>query len=469
MGSFLTENFLLQSETAVKLYHGYASSQPIIDYHCHLPPGEIAEDKKFDNMTNIWLDGDHYKWRAMRTLGIDEKFITGDAPDKQKFHKWAETVPYTVRNPLYHWTHMELKNYFDVDQLLGPDNADKIYAQCSEKLQDDSFSTQSLIQQMDVETICTTDDPADSLEHHKQLQNSSFDVRVLPAFRPDNAYDFDDVESYNAYLDKLSEASDQEISTLTDLLDALENRIDFFHQQGGRLADHGIEKIYFAEFTDESLKESFKQIRSGQELLTDQKHALSYYILLQLAKMYASRGWVQQYHLGALRNTNERMLKKLGPDTGFDSMGDFSQSRTLARFLNELDSSDELAKTILYNVNPKDNEMLATMIGNFNDGSIKGKMQFGSAWWFMDQKDGIERQLEALSNMGLLSCFVGMLTDSRSFLSYPRHEYFRRVLCNMIGEDVEKGLLPDDIPWLGKIVEDICYNNAKEYFEFPNE
>jgi len=364
---------------------------------------------------------------------------------------------------------MELKNYFDVDQLLGPDNADKIYAQCSEKLQDDSFSTRSLIQQMDVETICTTDDPADSLEHHKRLQNSSFDVTVLPAFRPDNAYDFDDVESYNAYLDKLSEASDQEISTLTDLLDALENRIDFFHQQGGRLADHGIEKIYFAEFTDESLKESFKQIRSGQELLTDQKHALSYYILLQLAKMYASRGWVQQYHLGALRNTNERMLKKLGPDTGFDSMGDFSQSRTLARFLNELDSSDELAKTILYNVNPKDNEMLATMIGNFNDGSIKGKMQLGSAWWFMDQKDGIERQLEALSNMGLLSCFVGMLTDSRSFLSYPRHEYFRRVLCNMIGEDVEKGLLPDDIPWLGKIVEDICYNNAKEYFEFPNE
>jgi glucuronate isomerase len=466
MSSFLSDNFLLQSEAAKTLYHEYAASQPIIDYHCHLPPAEIAADKNFDNLTNIWLDGDHYKWRAMRTLGIDEKFITGDASDRQKFDKWAETVPYTVRNPLYHWTHLELKNYFSIDTLLSPDNAEEIYDRCSEMLQEKSFSTQSLIKKMDVEVICTTDDPVDSLEHHKKLQDSSFNVPVLPAFRPDKAYAFDDVQDYNNYLDKLAEASDQNISTLADLLEALENRIDYFHALGGRLADHGIEKIYYASQTPESLKQSFEQVRAGRELHADQRHALSYHILLELGKMYAARGWVQQYHLGALRNTNERMLRELGPDTGFDSMGDFLQSRTLARFLNELDSGGELAKTILYNVNPKDNEMLATMIGNYNDGSIKGKMQFGSAWWFMDQKDGIERQLDALSNMGLLSCFIGMLTDSRSFLSYPRHEYFRRVLCNLIGDDVEKGLLPDDLPWLGKIIEDICYYNAKEYFNF---
>ncbi len=466
MNSFISDNFLLQSETAAKLYHEYAAPRPIIDYHCHLPPTEIASDKNFENLTKIWLDGDHYKWRAMRTLGIDEKFITGDAPDQQKFEKWVETVPYTIRNPLYHWTHLELKNYFGLDELLDPDNAEKIYDRCSEMLQQEPFSTQSLIKRMNVEVICTTDDPADSLEYHKKLQNSSFEVTVLPAFRPDKAYAFNDAESYNQYLDNLSEASGQDISTLDDLLAALENRVDYFHKQRGRLADHGIEKIYFAEHNSDSLESSFKQIRSGKELNPDQQHALSYRILIELGKMYAVNGWVQQYHLGALRNANDRMMKKLGPDTGFDSMGDFSQARGLARFLNELDSTGELARTILYNVNPKDNEMLATMIGNYNDGSVKGKMQFGTAWWFMDQKDGMERQLNALSNMGLLSCFVGMNTDSRSFLSYPRHEYFRRTLCNLIGNDVEKGLLPNDIPWLGKIVEDICYNNAKAYFGF---
>jgi glucuronate isomerase len=468
MSSFITKNFLLQSEPARQLYHEYAAPQPIIDYHCHLPPDEIAADKNFENLTKIWLDGDHYKWRAMRTLGIEEKYITGSAPDEQKFEKWAQTVPYTVRNPLYHWTHLELKRYFGIGELLTPENADEIYNACSEKLQKDSFSTQSLIKKMDVETVCTTDDPVDSLEYHQKLQSSSFDVTVLPAFRPDKAYDFEDTQNYNQYLDNLGDASGQDISTFDDLLAALENRIDYFHKQGGRLADHGIEKIYCAEAGPEKLQSSFKQIRSGKELNPDRQHALSYHILLELGKMYSSRGWVQQYHLGALRNTNERMHRKLGPDTGFDSMGDFSQSHNLARFLNELDSTEELAKTILYNVNPKDNEMLATMIGNYNEGPVKGKMQFGSAWWFMDQKDGMERQLNALSNMGLLSCFVGMLTDSRSFLSYPRHEYFRRTLCNLIGNDVEKGLLSDDLLWLGKIVEDICYNNAKEYFNFDN-
>jgi len=466
MSKFLTNNFLLQSKTAEKLYHDYAASLPIIDYHCHLPPADIASNRNFKTLTKIWLDGDHYKWRAMRTLGIDENFITGSASDKDKFMKWAETVPYTVRNPLYHWTHMELKNYFGVDELLDSSNAKKIYKHCSSKLQEDDFSTQSLISRMNVETICTTDDPVDSLEYHEQLESKDFSTKVLPAFRPDKAYSFDDVNKYNNYLDELEKVTDTSIDTLRDLLNALEERIDFFHEHGCRLADHGVEKIYHAESTEAELEDAFGKIRKGNALNDQQKKALSYTILLELARMYKSRDWVQQYHLGALRNTNERMMRQLGPDTGFDSIGDFSQSRTLAHFLNELDSTDQLTKTILYNLNPADNEIMATMIGNFNDGSTKGKMQFGSAWWFLDQKDGIESQLNALSNMGLLSCFIGMLTDSRSFMSYPRHEYFRRVLCNLIGNDVEKGLLPNDLDWLGKIVTDICYNNANEYFNF---
>ncbi|MCW9706571.1 glucuronate isomerase [Fodinibius salsisoli] len=466
MSSFLSKNFLLESKAAEKLYHEYAASCPIIDYHCHLPPDEIATDKNFDNLTNIWLDGDHYKWRAMRTLGIDEKYITGDAPDKEKFMKWAETVPYTVRNPLYHWTHMELQSYFDVDELLDADTGEQIYDECTALLQKPSFSTQSLIEKNNVKTICTTDDPVDSLEHHKKIKEDPFGTKVIPAFRPDKAYSFDDVQGYNTYLDKLEEVSDISINNLEDLLSALEARIDYFHTQGCRLADHGVEKIYYAEATTEELSNAFDQVRGGDNLSKSQAYSLSYYIMLELGKMYESRNWVQQYHLGALRNTNDRMMRQLGPDTGFDSIGDFSQSQTLAKFLNELDSTDQLAKTILYNLNPSDNEVMASMIGNFNDGSTKGKMQFGSAWWFLDQKDGMEKQINALSNLGLLSCFVGMLTDSRSFLSYPRHDYFRRILCNLIGEDVDKGLLPNDIEWLGKIVSDICYNNAEEYFNF---
>lgn len=464
--SFLSDNFLLETKTAEKLYHEYAASLPIIDYHCHLPPAEIAKNNNFKNLTNIWLDGDHYKWRAMRTLGIDEKYITGDATDQDKFMKWAETVPYTIRNPLYHWTHMELKNYFGIDILLDKDTAGEVYNKCTEQLKQSSFSTQSLIKKNNVEIICTTDDPVDSLEFHKQIKQQSFGTKVLPAFRPDKAYALDNVNSYNSYLDDLSEVSGSNISRLDDLLKVLEERIDYFHSQGCRLADHGLEKIYYVDATLEELNNTFQQIRSGQALGQHQQRGLTYYLLLELGKMYESRNWVQQYHLGALRNTNERMFDKLGPDTGFDSIGDFSQSQTLARFLNELDSTDQLAKTILYNLNPRDNEVMASMIGNFNDGSVKGKMQFGSAWWFLDQKDGMEKQLNTLSNLGLLSCFIGMLTDSRSFLSYPRHEYFRRILCNLIGNDVEKGLLPNDLPWLGKIVSDVCYHNAKEYFNF---
>lgn len=466
MKPFLNEHFLLQTETAKTLYHEYAASQPIIDYHCHLPPAAIEEDTNFANLTKIWLDGDHYKWRAMRAFGIDEKFITGDAPDKEKFLKWAETVPYTIRNPLYHWTHMELKNYFGIDKLLNPQTAEEIYDKCSADLQKPEFSTRSILKRMNVHVVCTTDDPVDDLKHHQRIKKNPFGVKILPAFRPDKAYAFDDPELYSSYLDQLSSSSESEINTLSDLYDAFQKRIDFFHDNGCKLADHGLEKINHADLSESELNQAFKQVRKGNTLNTDQKHGLTYAILIELGKMYDEKNWVQQYHLGALRNTNDRMLKELGPDTGFDSIGDFSQSRTLSRFLNQLDSTDQLAKTVLYNLNPSDNEVMASMIGNYNDGSVKGKMQYGSAWWFLDQKDGMEKQLNALSNMGLLSCFVGMLTDSRSFLSYPRHEYFRRILCNLLGNDVENGELPDDIELLGSIVSDICYNNAKEYFRF---
>jgi len=466
MKPFLNEHFLLQTETAKTLYHEYAAPQPIIDYHCHLPTAAIEADKKFANLTKIWLDGDHYKWRAMRAFGIDEKYITGSAPDKQKFLKWAETVPYTIRNPLYHWTHMELKNYFGIDKLLNPETAEEIYEKCSDDLQKPDFSTRSLLKRMNVKVVCTTDDPVDTLEHHQQIRKKPFGIKVLPAFRPDKAYAFNDPKVYKSYLDQLSRSSDTEIGTLSDLYDALQKRIDFFHDNGCKLSDHGLEKIYYSDLSSSELNQAFQEVRNGNELNSEQKHGLTYAILIELGKMYNDKNWVQQYHLGALRNTNDRMLNELGPDTGFDSIGDFPQSRTLSRFLNQLDTTDQLAKTILYNLNPADNEVLASMIGNYNDGSVKGKMQYGSGWWFLDQKDGMEKQMNTLSNIGLLSCFVGMLTDSRSFLSYPRHEYFRRILCNLMGNDVEYGELPEDIELLGSIVSDICYKNAKDYFNF---
>lgn len=469
MTPFLTEDFLLQSEPAKRLYHQYAKDLPIIDYHCHLSPQDIAHDRQFENLTRIWLEGDHYKWRAMRTLGIDEKYITGKASDTEKFEKWANAVPFTMRNPLYHWTHLELKRYFGVEKLLTPETGKEIYEQASALLIKPEYSTRPLLTKMKVVVICTTDDPADSLSYHQKIKNDKFSITVLPTFRPDKSYAVEKPDVYKKYLETLSAASGTTINSFDTLLAALENRIEFFHAQGGRLADHGLEQLYFPEsnsaFSADTL---FKKLLKGDILSKPEREYFKYAVLIQLGKLYHKKGWTQQFHLGALRNTNQRMLSVLGPDTGFDSIGDFSQAQAMAAFLNELDSSDQLARTILYNLNPSDNEVLATMIGNFNDGSIRGKIQFGSGWWFLDQKDGMEKQINSLSNMGLLSCFIGMLTDSRSFLSYPRHEYFRRILCNMIGNDVVNGELPWDEKWLGKIVSDICYHNAKNYFNFSS-
>ena len=462
---FLSEDFLLRSDFAKLLYHDYAAHQPIIDYHCHLSPKDIATNRQFNNITEVWLAGDHYKWRAMRTLGIDEKFITGDASDEAKFLKWAETVPYTLRNPLYHWTHLELQRYFGISDLLTPNTGEAIYKEASSQLLNPSYTTQGLMEKMKVEVVCSTDDPIDQLEHHIQAKKDGVKTKLLPTFRPDKCYAVEDPQMYADYLQQLGEVGKVTINSYDDFLQALENRVNYFHEQGGRLSDHGLEQLYFFEFGAFDITYLFDKLKKNERLSADEVNYYKFHTIYELCKMYHAKGWAQQFHLGALRNTNVRMLTKLGPDTGFDSIGDFSQARALGGFLNLLDSTDQLAKTILYNLNPADNEVMATMVGNFNDGSIKGKVQFGSGWWYLDQKDGMEKQLNALSNMGLLSCFIGMLTDSRSFLSFPRHEYFRRTLCNLIGQDVENGELPADEAWLGKIVSDICYNNAKEYFK----
>ena len=466
MKPFLSDDFLLQTATARTLYHEYAKQMPIIDYHNHLLPDQIAEDKQFDNITQIWLSGDHYKWRAMRANGVPERYITGDASDWEKFAKWAETVPATLRNPLYHWTHLELRRYFGITELLNKASARRIYDECSAKLQTPEYSVRNLLKMMQVETLCTTDDPADALEHHQAMVASGFEINVLPTFRADKAMAVDEAASYNAYLDKLGAVAAIDIRTLADLETALRRRHDFFASLGCRLSDHGLEQIYAAAYTPAEVAASFAKIRGGQELTAAENTQLKSALLVLLAEMDWEKGWTQQYHLGALRNNNARMLRELGPDTGWDSIGDFSQGRALSAFLDRLDGQNKLAKTIIYNLNPADNELIATMIGNFNDGSVAGKVQFGSGWWFLDQKDGMEKQLNALSNMGLLSRFVGMLTDSRSFLSYPRHEYFRRVLCNLLGADVENGELPADMELLGSMVQNICYGNAKAYFGF---
>jgi len=465
--TFISDDFLLRSETARILYHDYAKEMPIIDYHCHLPPDQIAGDKQFENITQIWLYGDHYKWRAMRANGINERFCTGNASDWEKFEQWAVTVPYTMRNPLYHWTHLELLRYFDIDILLNKDSAREIYEECSAKLKQPDFSVKNLLKRMNVKIICTTDDPTDTLSDHQAIRDSGFDLKVLPTFRPDKAMLLiDSPEEFNQYLLKLGEAAGSgKISSYEGLLAALQNRHDFFASMGGKLSDHGLEHIY-ATFDEEAAKQAFTAARNGQLPSELQREAFKSMVLFETAKMDHAKNWTQQFHLGALRNNNARMLRELGPDTGWDSIGDYSQAQAMSRFFNKLDSTDQLAKTILYNLNPADNEVLATMTGNYNDGTIAGKMQFGSGWWYLDQKDGMERQMNALSNMGLLSRFVGMLTDSRSFLSYPRHEYFRRILCNLIGNDVENGELPNDMPWLGKLVEDISYRNASNYFGF---
>ena len=469
MKNFLDQDFLLNTKTAQRLYHEYAGELPIIDYHCHLPPDQIAEDVKFENLTRVWLYGDHYKWRAMRANGVNEEYITGNKTDQEKFEKWAATVPYTLRNPLYHWTHLELQRYFGINELLSPATAQKIYADCNAKLQTPEFSVRGILKSKNVEVVCTTDDPLDNLAYHQQIKQDGFSVKVLPAFRPDKAMNADDLTALNAYIDQLEVVANISVSNFDDYLKALKARHDYFAANGCQLSDHGLEQIYAEDYTDSEIAAIFLKIRNKQALLPLEILKFKSAMLVHFALWDHEKGWVQQFHLGALRNNNTRGLTNSGPDTGWDSIGDFTQGVALSRFLNKLDLNNQLAKTILYNLNPADNELMASMTGNFNDGSVAGKVQFGSAWWFLDQKDGMTKQLNALSNIGLISRMVGMLTDSRSFLSFPRHEYFRRLVCNLFAEDIENGELPNDLEWTGKIIQDICYYNAKNYFNFDKQ
>jgi glucuronate isomerase len=462
---FMSEDFLLDTPTARALYHEHAQTMPIYDYHCHLPPIEIAQDKQWDNLTQIWLYGDHYKWRAMRTNGVPERYCTGEASDYEKFEAWARTVPQTLRNPLYVWTHLELKRYFGINgKLLGPDTAKQIFDHCTRMLRTKDFTARNIMRKMNVRVVCTTDDPIDSLEHHKKLKADGFEIKVCPTWRPDKGMAVENVKTLNQWIDALQQAADVEIVDFGSYLDALRKRHAYFHDVGCRVSDHGIETIYAEDYTEREIKTLFEKIRSGEDLDASERLKFKSAMLYEFGLMDHERGWVQQFHLGALRNNTTRMFKSLGPDTGFDSIGDFETAKPLARLLDRLDQKNRLTKTILYNLNPRDNELLATMIGNFQDGSVPGKLQYGSGWWFLDQRDGMERQMTALSNLGLLSRFVGMLTDSRSFLSYPRHEYFRRILCRLIGHDVELGEAPDDMNLLGQMVENICFNNARDYF-----
>ncbi len=467
----MDENFLLQTETAQKLYHEHAAKMPIIDYHCHLIPKMVADDHKFKSITEIWLGGDHYKWRAMRSNGVDERFCTGtDTTDWEKFEKWAETVPYTFRNPLYHWTHLELKTAFGIDKLLNPTTAREIFDECNDKLQNDpNMTARGLMRRYNVETVCTTDDPVDSLEYHKQVRDSGFEIKMLPTWRPDKAMAVENPAEFRAYVEKLAEVSGVTINKFSDMVDALQKRHDFFEEMGCRLSDHGIEEFYAADYTDAEIDAIFDKVYGGKELTHEEIDKFKSAMMIVFGEMDYASGWTQQFHYGAIRNNNSKMFKLLGPDTGFDSIGEFNTAKSCAKYLDKLNSRGKLTKTILYNLNPCANEVIATMLGNFQDGSVPGKIQFGSGWWFLDQKDGMRKQMNALSLLGLLSRFVGMLTDSRSFLSYPRHEYFRRTLCNLVGTDVENG----EIPYTGyeaervnQMIEDICYNNAKNYFKF---
>lgn len=467
MKNFMDQDFLLQTETAKQLYHESAKHLPIIDYHCHLNPREVAQDHRFRSITELWLGGDHYKWRALRTNGVDERYITGDASDWEKFQKWAETVPYCMRNPIYHWTHLELRTAFGIEKLLNPDTAREIYDECNEKLQQPRFSARGLMQRYNVEVVCTTDDPADSLEYHSQTRESGFQVKMLPTWRPDKAMAIEDPAAYRSYVEKLGAAAGMEIKTYGQLLEALQIRHDFFGSLGCRLSDHGLTEFYADDFTETEVAAVFAKVMDGRAATADEMSKFRSALLLEFGRQDARAGWTQQYHYGPIRNNNTKMMQRLGPDTGYDSIGTVDTAASMARFLDRLCREDSLAQTILYCINPSDNEMLATMIGNFQEGPVPGKIQFGSGWWFNDQKDGMERQLNALSLLGLLSRFVGMLTDSRSFLSYPRHEYFRRTLCNIIGNDVENGELPvQEMERIRGMVQDICYYNAKRYFRF---
>ena len=463
---FITKDFMLDNKAARRLYHDYAEGMPIIDYHCHVSPREIAEDKRWETITQLWLYGDHYKWRAMRTNGITERYCTGDATDWEKFEQWADTMPALLRNPLYHWTHLELARYFGItDMLLSPATAREIYNICNARLTEPAFSARGLILQSNVKTVCTTDDPTDSLEHHAAIRNDTeFEVDVFPTWRPDKGMAVENPALFNAWVDKLAEVVDMEISDYERYLAALRTRHTFFNTAGCRLSDHGIETVYAEEYSETEIRSIFARIRSGTILNDDEILKFKSAMLYEFGLMDHEKGWVQQYHIGPIRNTNTRMFKQLGPDTGFDSIGDLPFAKPMARLFDRLDQQDRLARTIVYPINPRDNALIATMIGNFQGGEIPGKLQFGSGWWFLDQEDGMRDQINVLSRMGLLSSFVGMLTDSRSFLSYTRHEYFRRILCNILGADMEKGLIPDDYNLVGNMVQDICYNNAKRYF-----
>ena len=461
---FIHEDFLLGTKTARRLYHQFAENVPIFDYHCHLPPGDIARNRRFNNLFEIWLEGDHYKWRAMRANGVAEKFCTGDAPAYEKFLAWAKTVPHTLRNPLYHWTHLELKRYFGISELLNEKSAKKIWERANTQLAKPALTTQGILEKFKVKVVCTTDDPVDTLSDHREFARSGQAAKMLPAFRPDNALAVHSPAPFNRWIERLAAASNVDINSLGAFITALTKRHDFFHSQGCRLSDHGLNHC-FADFCSEKTAATiFDKARNGKPVSPEEHAQFSSFMMLFFGQLDAKRGWVKQLHLGALRNNNTRLMKKLGADTGFDSIGNWPQAQTLTAFLDKLDAENALPKTIIYNNNPADNYVFASMIGNFQDGSVPGKIQFGAAWWFLDQKEGMEWQMNALSSLGLLSRFVGMVTDSRSFMSYPRHEYFRRVLCNLLGRDVENGEIPNDDSILGELIQNICFGNASRYF-----
>jgi len=465
MKPFIHEDFLLNNKTAKRLYHQYSENLPVIDFHCHLSPSMIADDRQFDNITQAWMEGDHYKWRAMRTNGIDEKYCTGKVPDIEKFRKWAETVPSAAGNPLYHWTHLELARYFGIFDLLSPSTAEKIYEKASALLRTKEFSIRSMLKKMKAEVVCTTDDPADTLEFHKKLKGA-FEVTILPTFRPDNVIKTEDTAKFKAYIEKLGAAGNKEIKDFSTLIEVLDSRHEFFHNMGGRLSDHGLDRFFYASFTASEADRIFKKLLKGEQISDEETEKYRAAAMTELCRMNHKRGWTQQFHVGALRNNNARMFRLLGPDTGWDSIGAPQDAGKMSRFLNSLDDTAQLGKTILYNLNPADNEMMITMAGNFNDGTTAVKVQYGAAWWFLDQKAGMEKHVRDLAALGLLRRFVGMVTDSRSFLSYPRHEYFRRLICNYVGEEVENGTIPDEDELLQPLVEGISYKNAKEYFGF---
>lgn len=463
MPPFIHDDFLLQTKSARSLFHGYAETEPILDYHCHLSPKEIAENRQFANLYEIWLEGDHYKWRAMRADGVDERLITGNATPREKFMAWARTVPKTLRNPLFHWTHLELKRYFGIDELLNEETAAAIWDQTCEMLRGSELSAHGILKKFNVHALCTTDDPAEDLHWHRSIAQSGLETRVYPAFRPDKALLVDQPKVFNTWIDKLQLVSGVKVTSLSSFLEALEQRHQAFHDMGARLSDHGINHCYAISSSQQTAQGIFDRARLGHAATREEHEQFASYLMFFFGQLDAAKGWTKQLHVGALRNANSRMRKLLGPDTGYDSIGDWPQIDALKNYLDALDAEDSLPRTIVYNLNPTDNYAVATMMGNFQDGRIAGKMQFGSGWWFLDQKEAIEWQLNALSNCGLLSRFVGMLTDSRSFMSYPRHEYFRRVLCNLLGDDIEKGELPSDLDLAGGLVRDICYRNIRDY------